>query len=230
MQLPSPVDHLPRAAQTTLLLCQVALAGCVDAIGWLLLGGVFVSFMSGNSTQLAVALASGQGGWALRVACVLGAFFAGVFCGAIMREVSRSGSHAPLFLAAAVALAVALTLARASGVSTLHMLPLAFAMGLLNNVRRLISGAPVGGTFVTGAFVAAAQGAARWALGRAPFSALAPYALSWLALGGGAVVGAALSLYAGDIVALLTPVLWATALALIHLWIASRAPSPAGDL
>lgn len=32
------------------------LAGYVDAIGFLRLGGLFVSFMSGNSTRLAVAL------------------------------------------------------------------------------------------------------------------------------------------------------------------------------
>ncbi len=34
-----------------------ALAGFVDAIGFIKLGGYFVSFMSGNSTRLAVALA-----------------------------------------------------------------------------------------------------------------------------------------------------------------------------
>ena len=33
------------------------LAGFVDAIGFIKLGGFFVSFMSGNSTRLAVALA-----------------------------------------------------------------------------------------------------------------------------------------------------------------------------
>ena len=38
-----------------------ALAGYVDAIGFLHLGGMFVSFMSGNSTRLGVSLA--QGNW-----------------------------------------------------------------------------------------------------------------------------------------------------------------------
>jgi len=37
-----------------------ALAGYVDAIGFLHLGGLFVSFMSGNSTRLGVSLADGQ--------------------------------------------------------------------------------------------------------------------------------------------------------------------------
>jgi Protein of unknown function (DUF1275) len=39
-----------------------ALAGMVDVIGYLHLKGLFVSFMSGNSTQLAAAL--GRGDWA----------------------------------------------------------------------------------------------------------------------------------------------------------------------
>jgi len=34
-----------------------ALAGYVDVIGFLKIGGLFVSFMSGNSTRLAIGLA-----------------------------------------------------------------------------------------------------------------------------------------------------------------------------
>src|ERR1700692_4665311 len=37
-----------------------ALAGYVDGIGFLHLGGLYVSFMSGNSTRLGVSLAAGQ--------------------------------------------------------------------------------------------------------------------------------------------------------------------------
>ena len=43
-----------------LAICLAALAGCVDAIGFLQLGGYFISFMSGNSTRLAVNLVSGD--------------------------------------------------------------------------------------------------------------------------------------------------------------------------
>jgi uncharacterized membrane protein YoaK (UPF0700 family) len=37
-----------------------ALAGYVDGIGFLHLGGLFVSFMSGNSTRMGVSLAEGH--------------------------------------------------------------------------------------------------------------------------------------------------------------------------
>ena len=43
-----------------------ALAGYVDAIGFLHLGGLFVSFMSGNSTRMGVSLAEGNGRAAAR--------------------------------------------------------------------------------------------------------------------------------------------------------------------
>ena len=55
-----------------------ALAGMVDVIGYLHLNGLFVSYMSGNSTQLAAALGQGDLGHAgaiikLVVLFVLGA-------------------------------------------------------------------------------------------------------------------------------------------------------------
>jgi uncharacterized membrane protein YoaK (UPF0700 family) len=44
----------------TISACLSALAGYVDAIGIIKLGGFFISFMSGNSTRLAVGLAQGS--------------------------------------------------------------------------------------------------------------------------------------------------------------------------
>lgn len=223
MDRPSPLDRLSQPAQMALLLGQVALAGCVDAIGWLLLGGVFVSFMSGNSTQLAVALAAGQIEWALRVGGVLVGFFGGVFVGALLREGAKRNAQPVLFAVAALVLASALVMVRLSGVTTLHVLPLAFAMGLLNNARRLVDGVAIGGTFVTGAFVGAADGLARWTLGLVRPGAFAPYALSWLALGVGALAGALLVLRAGDTAALAVPAVWAAVLAVAH-WLITRRP------
>src|SRR5258708_19751678 len=47
--------------RNVLLACALsALAGYVDGIGFLHLGGLFVSFMSGNSTRMGVSLAEGQ--------------------------------------------------------------------------------------------------------------------------------------------------------------------------
>src|SRR5437764_9836578 len=47
--------------RSVILACALsALAGYVDAIGFLHLGGLFVSFMSGNSTRMGVSLADGE--------------------------------------------------------------------------------------------------------------------------------------------------------------------------
>ena len=49
------------SSRNIVLACALsALAGYVDGIGYLHLGGLFVSFMSGNSTRMGVSLADGQ--------------------------------------------------------------------------------------------------------------------------------------------------------------------------
>ena len=61
-------------------------AGFVDAVGFIHLGGYFVSFMSGNSTRGATALAEGNWtGFAIAFGLV-GAFLTGVVSAAILRR------------------------------------------------------------------------------------------------------------------------------------------------
>ena len=53
--------HMPVEAWGLVIAGRLAaLAGMVDAIGYLHLSGLFVSFMSGNSTHLAVSLGQGN--------------------------------------------------------------------------------------------------------------------------------------------------------------------------
>lgn len=56
------------------------LAGFVDALGFLKLGGMFVSFMSGNSTRMAVGVAIPAQG-SLFVGALIAAFVLGVMVG-----------------------------------------------------------------------------------------------------------------------------------------------------
>ena len=75
------------------------LAGYVDSLGFLQLGGVFVSFMSGNSTRLAASLASGQWLAVGRLMAILVVFVLGSFLGALIAggEGARSRSRVLLF-------------------------------------------------------------------------------------------------------------------------------------
>ena len=61
-----------------------ALAGYVDSIGFLQLGGLFVSFMSGNTTRMAAGLA--QGDWRLAgvAGLILLLFVTGALLGALV--------------------------------------------------------------------------------------------------------------------------------------------------
>ena len=58
----SPQDsaHAEFRRNVALACALSALAGYVDGIGFMHLGGLFVSFMSGNSTRMGVSLAEGH--------------------------------------------------------------------------------------------------------------------------------------------------------------------------
>src|SRR5688572_19796728 len=78
-------------------------AGYVDAIGFLKLGGFFVSFMSGNSTRLGVGVATGQWATARTAVALIGLFVAGVVLGALVaRRVGEARRSAILALEAAL--------------------------------------------------------------------------------------------------------------------------------
>src|ERR1700733_9823009 len=91
-----------------------AMAGYVDSIGFLHLGGLFVSFMSGNSTRLGVSLA--EGGWSNAAAALelIALFVAGAACGSLI-VLGRGANRQPWVLLAEAVLLAAAALCYASG-------------------------------------------------------------------------------------------------------------------
>jgi uncharacterized membrane protein YoaK (UPF0700 family) len=165
-----------------------ALAGYVDSVGFLHLGGLFVSFMSGNSTRLGVSLA--EGGWANAAAALglIALFVAGAACGSLI-VLGRGANRQPWVLLAEAALLAAAALCYASGFSNAAVAAMVLAMGLENALFQIDGGAGLGLTYVTGALVkvgqllaAALTGGARWAW--------LPNLLLWAALVAGGVCGA----------------------------------------
>src|SRR4029077_17111198 len=61
-----------------------SLAGYVDGIGFLHLGGLFVSFMSGNSTQFGVSLAQGRWSSAMPPLALIALFVCGTAAGSLL--------------------------------------------------------------------------------------------------------------------------------------------------
>lgn len=159
------------------------LAGFVDALGFMHLGGYFVAFMSGNSTQMAAVLPDGLAGAVLPAALVC-LFVLGVMVGTLVEQ-RVSTSLGLLILAALLGIATAFAAMRLDD-AAIMVTP--FVMGAMNTVLRSGQGA-MAVTYMTGnlvklgqTIVAAFQGGPRWAW--------LPYFLLWLGLLSGAVCGA----------------------------------------
>lgn len=165
-----------------------ALAGYVDAVGFLHLRGLYVSFMSGNSTRMGVALAQGQWVSAFESLALIALFVIGAGAGSLI--VLGHGVHRqPWVLLAEAALLAAGALAYAFDLPAVAIAMIVLAMGLENAVFQIKGGAGLGLTYVTGALVkvgqlaaAALRGGARWAW--------LPNLLLWAALVAGCICGA----------------------------------------
>lgn len=166
--------------------CLAALAGYVDALGFLQLGGFFVSFMSGNSTRLGVGLAQGAPS-AVTAAALIGTFVVGVVMG------SMTGHAAGLRRRPVVMGLVALLLASAAashmfGAPQLAIVAMGLAMGAENAVFEENGDVRIGLTYMTGTLVKLGQRLAGALVGREPW-AWTPYFLLWAGLVAGGVAG-----------------------------------------
>lgn len=165
------------------------LAGFVDALGFLKLGGLFVSFMSGNSTRLAVGLAT-QSGAALIAALLIGCFVLGAISGSLVSAVAPDEKRKAIILAVvALLLILAASLGRQSS-SYAAVAAMSLAMGCVNTVFQRDGEVSIGVTYMTGTLVKLGQRISD-ALRGGSHTAWITYLLFWLALIAGAVAGAA---------------------------------------
>jgi len=163
-------------------------AGYVDAIGFLKLGGFFVSFMSGNSTRLGVGLATGHLEAALTALGLIGLFVTGVVLGALVANRAGEGRRAAVIALEALLLTAAAVLI-SMGQDRVGVAAMVLAMGAENAVFQRNGDVGVGLTYMTGALVKAGQriaaalsGGDRWAWG--------PFVLLWAGLTLGGALGA----------------------------------------
>jgi uncharacterized membrane protein YoaK (UPF0700 family) len=202
--------HRYDPARQRLALGLAGLAGLVDATGFVVAGGYFTSFMSGNTTRMGVELVE-RPALALAPLGLIACFLAGVIAGAMIGRRVR-GRHKRVLLGL-----VAVTLGAGGGLLAAG-LPIPFlalsamAMGLANNVFTRDGEVTVGVTYMTGALVRFGQGVAARLAGE-PLASTRGYGLLWGALALGAATGGGLCLNA--------PV-WAAgtaALAALALWL-----------
>lgn len=164
-----------------------ALAGFVDAAGFIKLGGFFISFMSGNSTRLGVALI-GDPATALVPAALIVGFVAGAALGSLLGH-AAGGQRQWAVLLAVSALLAAAALAAANGFAAVATTAMVLAMGAENATFEQDGETRIGVTYMTGALVKLGQRIAGALRGEALFAGL-PYFLLWAGLVAGAVAGA----------------------------------------
>jgi uncharacterized membrane protein YoaK (UPF0700 family) len=164
------------------------LAGFVDAIGFIALGGFFVSFMSGNTTRMGVSLVLDVTD-AIIAASLIGCFVIGVIAGSAAGH-AAGHRRKPVVLALVAALLMAAPLVEPFGARSLTIGAVTAAMGAVNAVFEHQGDVRFGLTYMTGALVKAGQRLAL-ALRGGPRFDWAPYLLQWSALAVGAALGAA---------------------------------------
>jgi len=168
-----------------LAICLAMLAGFVDAVGFLKLGGLFVSFMSGNSTRLAVGLAEGSI-LAVRAGLLIAAFVIGVVAASLVS--ARAANRKAMVLATVSAVLFAAAMLDLLGLDTAATGAMAIAMGCANTVFQRDGEVSIGVTYMTGTLVKLGQRIAD-ALRGGDRMAWLPYLLLWLGLVMGAVAG-----------------------------------------
>ena len=181
------MDHYrpPFILAATLLAC---LAGFVDALAYLNLGGFFASFMSGNTTRLGVGLATADPHSARTAAALILSFVCGVMIATMVsaRFARRRKPAVMLTVTALLALAaliVGLTDRR------FPLMLLAVAMGAENGVFNRDGEVSIGVTYMTGSLVRFAQKLTAALIGSgAPFGWV-PNLLLWIGFAVGVLLG-----------------------------------------
>ncbi|WP_291477984.1 YoaK family protein [Corynebacterium sp.] len=153
--------HTYRRGERLLALSLAAVAGYADSIGFMFYGGVFLSFMSGNSTRLAVSVVEDDGDL-MRLAgrCIV-LFMVGVMCGALAhRIVTRRWDRfraREAVLATVSVLFLVSSVALLSGSEILAVSVLSVGVGAMNSVFERDGEVSIALTYMTGTLVKAGQ-------------------------------------------------------------------------
>lgn len=173
-----------------LAVCLAALAGFTDALGFMELGGFFVSFMSGNSTRFAVGAAeNGLAGLTLLPLGLIVLFVLGVMAGVFIKHFNPRRETSALLGFVTFSLLIG-AVSHVAGHDIVAIIFMVLAMGAINNVFVRDGAVNTGVTYMTGALVKFGQKLAAGFLGGAKKDCL-PFLWLWLGLITGAVLGAA---------------------------------------
>ena len=175
-----------------------ALAGMVDVVGYLHLKGLFVSFMSGNSTQLGAALGQGDLATGADIAELVGLFVLGAAAGQMLADAAGRRRMTWVLIGVMLLLTIAAALRTAPE-------PMVFAMGALNASMQRAGNIPV-------VLVRFGQGLGSRLTRRATGWSWLAQAVPWAGMIAGATIGGTAYLRIGEL-AIWAPIALAAVLA-----------------
>ena len=127
-----------RPGERLLALVFTFVAGFIDSVGFIFLGGVFLSFMSGNTTRSATALVDGNHELMLLAGSCIVLFVIGVMLGALVRRLitrSRGLTFAREYVLALIAaLLVAASLLIFCDLARVGVIVVSVAIGAMNSI------------------------------------------------------------------------------------------------
>lgn len=164
-------------------------AGIVDAIGFIhLKNGLFVSFMSGNTTHVAMLLSSHQYGQSISYIGVILLFVIGITVGEMIAVLQKKNYRWLVMSAVSILLGSAIFIEKITAPMATNFV-LAFAMGLQNIALRITISKAMPLTFATAFLANTGRELALLLLGQGDKQLFLKQLSLWLAIFIGAIVG-----------------------------------------
>lgn len=150
-----------RPGERLLALVFTFVAGFIDSVGFIFLGGVFLSFMSGNTTRSATALVDGNHELMLLAGSCIALFVIGVMLGALIRRLitrSRGLTFAREYVLALIsALLVVASLLIFCDLARVGVIVVSVAIGAMNSIFERKGEVSIPLTYMTGTLVKMGQ-------------------------------------------------------------------------
>lgn len=181
-----------RRGEHALAIYLSSIAGFVDTIGFMYLGGYFLSFMSGNTTRLTAAVNAGKWDVVLIAGTLMLTFLVGVAVGALISQLGQRHLP-PTRTREAILLFICLSTTTASLLVALHIerpavYLLSFAVGSMNSTFERNGEVSISLTYMTGTLVKMSQRFVGAFFGGTHADWLSYFAL-WASLACGALLG-----------------------------------------
>lgn len=143
-------NQIDRRKKIALALFLSGLSGFIDILGLFGIGGMFLSFMSGNSTRLAFYLAEGHFLQAFPYLLLIMSFVFGAFLGDLIKSRFPNDVLLPILSTETLLIFLSFMMVYLNIQDEWSYLPLTVAMGLQNAIQIKVDNKIIGRTFFSG--------------------------------------------------------------------------------